>query len=123
MTSRPRSPCTVAGCPGRSTSAAGPGPCPMHAQRRSRARGSATAQGYGPAWYRRRNAYLMRHRWCVLCSRPAETADHWPRSRKQLIRDGVADPDADAYLRPLCDPCHRTQSGLNQPGGWRAERL
>jgi 5-methylcytosine-specific restriction enzyme A len=121
-TTRPVAPCTIPGCPGRSASAV-PGPCPVHARNRARARGGSTAQGYGPVWYRRRNLYLTRHRWCVLCGRPAVIADHWPRSRKQLIRDGVSDPDADQYLRPVCDPCHRHRTGLDQPGGWRALRL
>jgi hypothetical protein len=48
--------------------------------------------------------------------------DHHPRSRRELIAAGVADPDADEYLRPLCAPCHNPETARNQPGGWNRRR-
>lgn len=107
------------GCPGRATG----GPCPVHAGARARARGGATAQGYTSRWEVRAKTYLFWHPWCALCGHPATIPDHHPRSRRQLVRAGVPDPDADMFLRPLCEPCHRSQTGVNQPGGWHAQRL
>lgn len=120
MPQRPPAHCTVAGCPHPSFTG---GPCPTHAHTRARQRGSATAQGYGGDWPERAARYLTWHPVCALCGGPSAIADHWPRSRRQLVRDGVTDPNADRYLRPLCQPCHRRQSGLRQPGGWNAQRL
>jgi 5-methylcytosine-specific restriction enzyme A len=120
VNSRPRTPCTVPGCPARAT---GPGPCPVHHRQRQQHKHDKAREQYGGAWPDIRLEYLARHPWCKLCPRPATIADHWPRTRKQLLRAGVTDPDLDIYLRPLCPPCHNHASGLATPGGLYARRL
>jgi 5-methylcytosine-specific restriction protein A len=64
-------------------------------------------------WKRRAHRFLMRHRWCALCSKEglstqATVADHYPETRKELLARGVDDPDRDEYLRPLCVTHHAT---------------
>jgi len=123
MPARPLQPCTTPGCPGRATT----GRCPhcragRQLNRRLKVE-TAAERGYGAAWRRLRRDYLQRHPVCVLCRRMATIPDHYPRSRKQLLAAGVADPDADEYLRPLCDPCHRSETGRRQPGGWWRDEM
>lgn len=81
-------------------------------------RPTAAQRGYDARWQCRRKRYLASHPICALCPHPAKVADHYPRSRRQLIADGVRDPDADAYLRPLCTNCHNKETAKHQPGGW-----
>lgn len=50
----------------------------------------------------------------------ATVADHHPTSRRELLTQGVTDPDADHRLRPLCTTCHNRETARNQPGGWNA---
>ncbi|HLL68828.1 MAG TPA: hypothetical protein VK453_24405 [Micromonosporaceae bacterium] len=116
MPNRPRVPCTTPGCTGTAPG----GRCDRCLTRQ--ARGSSAARGYGRTWRARRIPYLVAHPWCVLCGRPATVPDHHPASRRQLEARGVADPDADEHLRALCDPCHRTQTALRQPGGFNPGR-
>lgn len=118
MPARPHTPCTIPGCPARSTTA---GPCPVHARQRVRRKHLQANEQYGGAWPIRRLDYLARNPWCALCPRPATIADHWPRTRRQLLTARVQDPDDDRYLRPICRPCHNKQTGLNVPGGWHAK--
>ncbi|MDP8971189.1 MAG: HNH endonuclease [Actinomycetota bacterium] len=114
MPQRPLRRCTTPGCPHKVEA----GRCPIHARNRLITRQRDPGATYHGDWPRRRLDYLARHPVCVLCGRAATVADHHPHSRRQLIRAGVADPDADQHLRPLCKPCHDRQTGLNQPGGW-----
>jgi 5-methylcytosine-specific restriction protein A len=72
-------------------------------------------------WRTRRLEFLGVHALCVLCGAPATVADHYPVSRRVLVMRGVADPDADERLRPLCKPCHDRSTAARQPGGWNAE--
>jgi 5-methylcytosine-specific restriction protein A len=81
-------------------------------------RPSAAARGYDEAWRRRRLDFLVTHPVCRLCGMAATIPDHFPQSRKQLVAAGVVDPDDERYLRPLCEPCHRTETAKRQPGGW-----
>jgi 5-methylcytosine-specific restriction protein A len=81
-------------------------------------RPTAGQRGYDARWRKRRDAFLLIHPRCVLCPEPSTVADHFPRSRKQLIRDGVLDPDADGFLRALCHVCHSRETARLQPGGW-----
>lgn len=83
-------------------------------------RGSARQRGYDSAWEAKRSNYLTRNPFCRLCHGLASVADHHPTSRRDLIAAGVADPDADHRLRPLCAPCHNSQTAQHQPGGWNA---
>jgi 5-methylcytosine-specific restriction protein A len=120
MPRRPRPPCSVPGCP--ELTARG-GRCPTHAKEAEAARGTTTAKGYGTRWQRVRRRYLYAHPWCVLCSKTATVADHFPESRRSLVARGVSDPDAWSRLRPLCTTCHNRETAKHQPGGWAAERV
>jgi 5-methylcytosine-specific restriction protein A len=117
MPARPLQPCTTPGCPGRCHE----GRCRRCRDTRQgnrRLKPETTAErGYGAAWRRRRLDYLSTHPRCLLCPALAAVPDHYPISRRDLVRVGVADPDADEYLRPLCIRCHNRQTGLRQPGG------
>ncbi|MFF4548602.1 holin [Streptomyces sp. NPDC001406] len=96
---------------------------PQCARRRKaaaeRARGSSTQQGYG--WEHRelfRKPVLARDPVCVLCgTEPSTVADHYPRSRKQLIAQGF-DPNDPQHGRGLCKTCHDQSTAHRQPGGW-----
>lgn len=124
MPTRPRAPCTTPGC---GTPTPGGGRCETCRGRKradtDRIRGTAAERGYGERWRTViRPGYLTRHPRCDLCGRAATVPDHYPRSRRELVAAGVPDPDADEHLRPLCDPCHRTETARNQPGGWHRDR-
>jgi 5-methylcytosine-specific restriction protein A len=69
-------------------------------------------------WSRRSRAFLARRRWCKVCGKRAKVADHYPTSRRELVRQGVPDPDADEFLRPLCLECHSRATAARQGGGW-----
>lgn len=123
MPQRPLRPCNTPGCPGRATSGRCPA-CRAARQHNPRLKAETAAQrGYGPVWQTRRLAYLQQHPLCALCRRLASIPDHYPRSRRQLLAAAVADPDADEYLRPLCDACHRRETGRRQPGGWWRDEM
>jgi 5-methylcytosine-specific restriction protein A len=79
---------------------------------------TSRAQGYDARWERNRLAFLVEHPACVLCGVLASQADHWPRSRRQLVAAGVPDPDAWHRLRPLCNPCHGRETQRLQPSAW-----
>ncbi|GAA0738690.1 hypothetical protein GCM10010199_62010 [Dactylosporangium roseum] len=93
------------------------GECKREAERR---RGSAASRGYDARWARRRDAYLRypEHLFCVLCGAASSVADHYPLSRRDLVAQGVRDPDAWRRLRPLCKPCHDHSTATAQPGGF-----
>lgn len=116
MPSRPRKPCTNPGC----SELVANGRCATHARQAEQIRGSSSERGYGTRWARRRADYIYRHPWCVLCGRPSKVPDHYPVSRKDLVDRGETDPDADRHLRPLCSPCHSSETAKHQPGGWNA---
>lgn len=84
-----------------------------------RARGTSTERGYNSAGHARfRAAVLARDPVCVLCHKTwANTADHWPVSRRELIAQHL-DPDNPTRGRGLCKRCHDRETATNQPGGW-----
>ncbi|MFD5468884.1 holin [Streptomyces sp. NPDC127105] len=88
-------------------------------ERSNRARGSATQQGYGAEHREKfRGPVLARDPICVVCGKaPSTEADHWPRSRKQLLAAGL-DPNDPQYGRGTCKPCHSSETARHQPGGW-----
>ncbi|MGC9544010.1 holin [Streptomyces sp. UG1] len=96
---------------------------PQCAKRRKaageRARASSTQQGYGRDHRELfRKPVLARDPICVICGvEPSTDADHWPRSRKQLIAQGL-DPNDPQYGRGLCSTCHKRETARHQPGGW-----
>ena len=68
---------------------------------------------------------LKRNPWCVLCllegrHTPAVDADHYPLSRRQLIKQGM-DPDDPANGRGLCSRHHKQETAKRQPGGWNRQ--
>lgn len=110
-------PCNESGCP--TLVPKGTSRCEAHRRKAEARRGSPSQRGYG---HRHRTVFregvLARNPICVLCMRrPATEADHWPRSRDELIADGL-DPDDPQHGRGLCHPCHSTETATNQPGGW-----
>lgn len=133
----PPSPCTWAGWPRCPNLVPSGGRCPDH-QRQARrdsdhARGGAASRGYGRRHRQRfRAAVLARDPYCRCsetdhehgagsCPQPSTTADHWPRSRRQLATAGL-DPDDPQYGRGLCKSCHDRATALHQPGGWHHPR-
>lgn len=88
-----------------------------------RPRPSATAQGYGAEHRARfRARVLARDPVCVLCQdAPAEHADHWPRSKRELRAAGL-DEHHPGYGRGLCQRCHSRETAGHQPGGWARDR-
>lgn len=114
--------CSKPGCP---TLTPG-GRCTPHQREADRARGTSSQRGYDAAWERNRAAYLAdpQHRLCAIrgpkCTVLATVPDHHPVSRRDLIAQGVRDPDAWHRLRPACAPCHGTATAEHQPGGWNA---
>ena len=118
MPRKPRPPCSVPGCPELTTG----GRCPTHEREAQQQRGTPGSSAYGPRWPSTRRRYLYAHPWCVLCGRTATVADHFPTSRRQLVAEGVSDPDGWSRLRPLCTSCHSRETAKRQPGGWAAER-
>lgn len=108
--------CSVPGCPLLTTG----GRCGPHRQQADQARGSRHQRGYGSYWDRRRTEFLRRNPTCRLCQATATVADHYPVGRRDLIGQGVRDPDTDDRLRPLCASCHGKETAQHQPGGWNA---
>lgn len=79
----------------------------------------ADLRAYWTRAHRRRfrQAVLDRDPLCVSCGRVATVADHWPRTRKQLIEAGE-DPNDPAFGRGLCVSCHNKWTARSMPGGW-----
>lgn len=96
------------------------GRCPAH---RREARGRrVTNRAYStPAHRAFRTAVLTRDPICVACRQDfATVADHYPRTRLQLIDDG-ANPNDPSYGRGLCAPCHNRHTAATSLGGFRIE--
>lgn len=108
--------CSEPGCPELSDEAR----CETHRiegrRQREARRESPAERGYGPEWRRHSRSFLSGHPICVLCSEPARVADHWPKTRKQLLADGVTDPDLEMFLRPLCTRCHNRETAAGHQG-------
>lgn len=115
---KPPKPCTTPGCLNSSQS----GRCEACQKRRAKlvdiVRGTSDQRGYDAHWRAVRKAFLQCYRQCVICGLPSNVADHFPRSRRSLVGDGVKDPDDWDFLRALCRDCHSRETALHQPGGW-----
>ena len=113
---RAKSVCPVAGCAELTEG----GRCAKHKAEADRARGTSAERGYNSRqWRATRRALLRRDKDCRVCGQePATVADHYPRSRKELLEMGVSDPDALYRLRGLCARCHSKETAKHQPGGW-----
>ena len=110
--------CSVSGCPTLYPSTEG-SRCQAHRRQADKARGTATERGYTSRGHRYfRNAVLTRDPICVTCDLSESTvADHYPRSRKELLELGL-NPNDPAYGRGLCANCHNAETAQHQPGGW-----
>jgi len=112
--------CSRPGCPNLSDRAGKCTTCTTAADRI--ARPSSTQRGYArnPQHRAFRAAVLARDPICVICHKaPSVIADHWPRSRRQLIAEGL-DHNAPEVGRGLCRVCDGRQ-GVTRPdqgGGW-----
>ena len=84
-------------------------------------RGTSTERGYNTRAHRTfRNAVLEADPICVICNKAQATvADHYPRSRKELLELGM-NANAPQYGRGLCKRCHDKATAVEQPGGWNA---
>ena len=77
-----------------------------------------TNRGYASPGHRRfRRQVLDRDPLCVLCGDVATIADHFPKSRRELIDAGL-DPNDPKRGRGLCKSCHDRETAAHQPGGW-----
>lgn len=108
--------CSVAGCPNLYP----------------RGEGTRCAQHRREAWRKRidngvyrtkghlafRAAVLANDPVCVVCqTAESNVADHFPRSRRELIALGL-DPNDPQYGRGTCGRCHSIETAKYQPGGW-----
>lgn len=103
--SLPRKRCIESGC----TNTTSGNRCTEHGGTRS---GSPAQRGYGAAWTKRANDFKRRHPFCW-CGQPTHTANH-KTPRRVLVAQGVADPDADQYLEPLCRHHNAVVTGAGQ---------
>ena len=110
--------CSVRGCPTIHDGTNG-SRCDEHRRAAKRKHTKDTAP-YRQAGHTKRFRPGVRERdpICVLCNiRAATVADHYPKSRKQLVDLGM-DPDDPNHGRGLCTQCHNTETAEHQPGGW-----
>lgn len=115
--------CSASGCPNvveRGSKRTRCDDCEREAEQR---RGSAHRRGYGgPGHDRFRRQVLARDPICVDCRRrPSVHADHYPLSRRDLVRQGL-NPNDPERGRGLCGRCHSRETAANQPGGWHANQ-
>ena len=96
------------------------GLCQHHYRQSEQMRGSSGERGYDASHARRfRSAVLDAAGWvCVRCGGAASVADHYPRTRKQLVQAGD-DPNDPQYGRALCKLCHdrhTASTSIARPG-------
>lgn len=135
MPFRPPTPCTYRGPGGCPTLVYGSDVrCPEHKVWTRRAsdkeRREREPDLYGASHRRRfRKGVLLKHPYCQCdlpdhpphyhgpCPQPSTDADHWPRSKRELLAAGL-DSDDPAHGRGLCHSCHSASTARLQPGGW-----
>lgn len=118
--------CPSSGCPNLTPG----GPCPTCKTTREQTRGTPRQRGYGGRhWRTQRRACLRRDPICTCttdghdhpptgCWRQSTVADHDPHERRDLVAQGVPDPDALHYLKGKCASCHNKKTAATRPGGW-----
>ncbi len=110
MPMKARQPCRVGGCPHMR-------PCPVHpARKREDRRPPASVRGYDYTWKVKRDQFIKDNPICEDCGRPSVVPDHYPKSRRQLLAEGIADPDLPQYLRPRCWSCHSARTAREDGG-------
>ena len=100
--SSPPRPCSQCGQPVVSR-----GKCARHAGQADRQRGTASERGYDTMHQSKFRARVLGDAGyvCVLCGEKATVADHFPRTRKELVAAGC-DANFPGYGRALCKRCH-----------------
>ena len=108
-------------CPSAELIPKGTSRCSTCAGTADRNRGTATERGYtGKGHQAFRYQVLAEDPICVLCRKAKATvADHYPHSRRDLIRMDL-NPDDPRYGRGLCHTCHSVETAAHQPGGWHS---
>lgn len=109
--------CSIHGCPTIYDGTASR--CPVHEHEGKQAHWDKTKE-YNTKGHRItfRLAVLRRDPICVICGvKQATVADHYPRSRVELIDLGL-DPNDPQYGRGLDKQCHDRETARNQPSGW-----
>jgi 5-methylcytosine-specific restriction protein A len=114
MTRAP-STCTKDGC---AAIAVDRGRCLEHKHKRAPERRVNRERYNSIGWLRNKANYIRAHPVCCLCGGAAETPDHWPVSRRDLVAAGDQHADSWDKLRPLCKRCHSRETARLQPGGW-----
>lgn len=130
MPRRAKSVCPQPGCP---ELVDGAGRCPTHRRDADRRRGTAQQRGYdGAHRHGFRAVVLARDPRCRCtdttcpthtgrssCERPSGVADHWPRTRRELVAAGL-DANAPEHGRGVCTPCHNHTTAVDPrtAGGW-----
>jgi 5-methylcytosine-specific restriction protein A len=117
MPKSPPRPCSMCGKP-----VVRSGKCSKHYSQADRRRGTATQRGYTSREHREdfRAVILARDPICVECGEaPATQADHFPRTRRQLIADGD-NPNDPRWGRGLCGSCHSRHTANTTPGFGRS---
>lgn len=102
-------------------------PCPVHPRTRPPdvKRENSYRRGYGgKAWHRARAIVLRRDPLCTWpvddplepggCYAASTRADHYPRSRRELLQAGVPDPDNPDLMRGLCERHHNKHTGRSR---------
>ena len=110
--------CNVTGCPTLFEGKGGR--CPAHARE---ARGKRVGNKvYSTRGHRTfRDAVLTRDVVCVIptCVQWATVADHYPRTRLELVALGL-NPNDPQYGRGLCAQHHNQHTAATSPGGFRS---
>lgn len=111
--------CNVTGCPELFEGKGGR--CPTHS-REARAQRIDNRVYNTPGHARFRAAVLHRDPVCVIpgCIQWATVADHYPRTRRELIDLGL-DPNNPEHGRGLCAQHHNMHTAATSPGGFRQQ--
>jgi len=93
------------------------GKCRRHLAQADRMRGTSKQRGYDREHRENFRAPVLArdNHTCVLCGDVATHADHYPRTRKQLVAEGL-DANDPQYGRALCESCHRQHTAATSPG-------
>lgn len=111
--------CSVPGCPQLYPKDEG-SRCARHRAQADRRRGTAHERGYASRGHQHfRDTILTRDPICTVpgCINLSTIADHYPRSRRELVDLGL-NPNDPQYGRALCKMHHDQSTAANEPGGW-----
>ncbi|HEY3363938.1 MAG TPA: HNH endonuclease signature motif containing protein [Symbiobacteriaceae bacterium] len=115
---KPQRPCTTPGCPNLTQG----GPCPEHAKKRERDRGSAAERGYDARWQRYRKWFLAQpeNALCRICLQSGTVT-------ASTVVDHIKPHKGDYELfwdptdhQGTCKPCHDSKTA-REDGGFGRE--